>query len=122
MRLALATAAALASIAFAAPPVDAQSRQDFTMVNRTGYQINQVFVGPSSSPNWGNDVLGSQVLGNGRQVAIRFPRSSSECAYDLKIIYADGDTTEWRRINLCQISTITLTWNQARRTTNASFN
>jgi len=122
MRLAFATAAAAACLAFAAPPVEAQSRQDFTMVNRTGYQINEVYVGPSSSPNWGNDVLGSQVLATGRQVAIRFPRSSNECAYDLKIIYSDGDTTEWRRINLCQISTITLTWNQARRTTNAAFN
>lgn len=121
MRLALATAAALASIAFAAPPVAAQSRQDFSLVNRTGYQINEVYVGPSSSPNWGNDVLGSQVLGTGRQVQVRFPRSSSECAYDLKVVYSDGDTTEWRRINLCQISTITLTWNQARRTTNAAF-
>ena len=122
MRLALATAAAAACIAFAAPPVAAQSRQDFTMVNRTGYQIDQVYVGPSSSPNWGNDVLGSQVLPTNRQVQVRFPRSSNECAYDLKIVYNDGDTTEWRRINLCQISTITLTWNQARRTTNAAFN
>jgi hypothetical protein len=106
-----ALAAAPLALGFAGA-AEAQGRQDFTLVNRTGYQINEIYVGPSSSPNWGRDLLGSNVLPNGRTFDIRFPGNSRECLWDIKVVYDDGDVSQFMRANLCNISRITLFWNR----------
>lgn len=97
----------------------AQGRLDFALANRTGYEIKEVYVGPTSSSSWGRDVLGQDTLPNGRSVDIRFNRSASTCQWDLKVVYTDGDETEWRNVNLCSISRITLHWNRQAGTTRA---
>jgi hypothetical protein len=102
----------------------AQARQDFVLINRTGYTIDQVFVGPSNSRSWGRDILGQDILESGQQVSITFPRNARECMWDLKVVYNDGDQTEWigrNGFNLCQISRITLYWNRQQNTTRAEF-
>jgi hypothetical protein len=120
MRLALAvTTAAALFLGLHAPSAQAQGRQDFTLVNRTGYTINELYVGPTSSDNWGPDILGTGTLPNGRQVAITFPARSSECMWDMKVVYDDGDQTEWRNVNLCSISRISLFWDRGAGTTRA---
>jgi hypothetical protein len=100
----------------------AQARQDFTLINRTGYTIDQVFVSPSNQRSWGRDVLGQDILESGQQVSITFPRAATACQWDLKVVYNDGDQTEWigrNGFNLCQISRITLYWNRQQNTTRA---
>ncbi|SHI79631.1 hypothetical protein SAMN02745194_01080 [Roseomonas rosea] len=97
----------------------AQSRLDFSLVNRTGYEINEVYLGPSSSSSWGNDVLGQDTLPNGRSVDIQFNRRASTCSWDMKVVYADGDQSEWRGLDLCTISKVTLFWNRQSNTTRA---
>ncbi|MGG5810460.1 hypothetical protein [Falsiroseomonas sp. CW058] len=108
----LAALAALPLALGTAGSVQAQGQQDFTLVNRTGYQINEIYVGPSSSPNWGRDLLGANVLPNGRTFDIRFPGGSRECLWDIKVVYDDGDQSQFMRANLCSISRITLFWNR----------
>jgi hypothetical protein len=95
----------------------AQGRQDFALVNRTGYQIDEVYIGPTSSTNWGRDILGSNVLGNNQVFNVRFGAATSECLWDIKVVYNDGDTSEFRRVNLCQVSKVTMFWNRSAGTT-----
>lgn len=95
----------------------AQGRQDFALVNRTGYQIDEVYVGPTSSPNWGRDLLGQNVLANNQVFNVRFGAATSECMWDIKVVYNDGDTSEFRRVNLCQVSKVNLFWNRQAGTT-----
>jgi hypothetical protein len=97
----------------------AQGQQDFALVNRTGYQINEVYVGPSTSRSWGRDLLGAEVLPHGRQLNINFPARTSECQWDIKVVYDDGDQAEFARVNLCRTSTVTLFWNRQAGTTRA---
>jgi hypothetical protein len=33
--------------------------QDFKRVNKTGYTINEVYMGPLSASTWGNDIMGT---------------------------------------------------------------
>jgi hypothetical protein len=108
--------AAIAAVCLS-PEVRAQGRQDFSMVNRTGYQIDQIYIGPSSSTSWGPDLLGRNVLANGRTFDVRFPNRSSECLWDIKLVYNDGDQSELRQANLCRISRITLHWDRQRNNT-----
>jgi hypothetical protein len=113
--LALATLATLAISAGAR----AQSRLDFSLVNRTGYEISEVYVGPTSSSSWGRDILGQDTLPNAQTVNIGFNRNASTCMWDVKVVYSDRDETEWRNVNLCNISRMTLFWNRQAGTTRA---
>lgn len=83
--------------------------QDFTVVNRSGHVVVTLNVSPSSSNNWGPDILGREVLANGESASITFDRNESECMWDMRATYDDGDTGDWRGINLCETSEITLT-------------
>ncbi|NKE48069.1 hypothetical protein HB662_25045 [Roseomonas frigidaquae] len=112
MRRLLLTALVAACLSPAA--AQAQGRQDFSMINRSGYQIDQIYVGPSSSPNWGSDLLGSNVLRNGQTFNVTFPNRSPECLWDIKVVYNDGDQSELRQANLCRISRITIHWDRNR--------
>ena len=99
----------------------AQGIQDFALVNATGYQISQVFVAPSKSDDWEEDVLGQDVLDDGETVNIHFAPKTRTCHYDLKVIYEDGDEAEWRRFDLCTVSRVTIHWNRKQGITWADY-
>ena len=86
------------------------SDADFKLVNKTGYQIDEVYVAPSSSQNWGSDIMGSAAVPSGTSVNITFPHSSSACKFDIRVKYNDGDTAEWSNIDLCKYEAISLYW------------
>ena len=93
--------------------------QDFKLVNKTGYQIDEVYVSRVSSKNWGKDVMGSDTLEEDNSVNITFDAPANACRWDLKVKYNDGDTAEWGNLNLCNIETITLYWDRKNGTTRA---
>jgi hypothetical protein len=116
LKLAL-VAAFLALSTFGASASDA----DFVLVNRTRYQIDEVYVSPTKSGNWGKDIMGSDSLANREKVTIKFPHSSTACHFDLKVVYHDGDVATWNDFNLCEIDTITLTYNPTTDKTTATW-
>ena len=58
---------------------------DFKMVNKTGYQIDSVYVSRASSDDWGKDIMGKDSLGDGESVNITFPHGGSACKFDIKV-------------------------------------
>ncbi len=88
----------------------AAADQDFKLVNKTGYQIDSVYVGPHSSSQWGRDIMGQDALSDGEGVNITFPNRTSACSYDIKVAYNDGDEATWDSVNLCKVSKVTLYW------------
>ena len=86
-----------------------QTNQNFTLVNNTGHVVTTLNVSPSNSDQWGEDILGRDVLANGESAQITFPRAETQCTWDIKATYDDGDTTDARGVNLCQVATVTLT-------------
>ena len=85
--------------------------QDFTLVNRTGYDIAEVYVSPAKSKNWEEDVMGDDVLEDQQSVPITFPGRGKICTYDLKVVFTDGDDAYWTNFDLCTISKIQIFWN-----------
>lgn len=84
--------------------------QDFRIVNKTGYQIDEVYVGPHSSRNWGQDIMGSSSLSDGEVLSVTFPGRTNACSFDIKVKYNDGDEATWDSVNLCKVSKVTLYW------------
>ena len=66
-------------------------------------------VSPSNENSWGPDILGRDTLANGESAQITFPHGETACNFDIKATYDDGDTTDARGVNLCQVATVTLT-------------
>ena len=81
---------------------------DFSMVNKTGYAINEVYVSSAKSNDWEEDVMGRDQLANGERVDIHFDRGAKGCSWDLKVTYDDGDEAIWSGLDLCSISKLTL--------------
>jgi len=122
MRAFLLPSLALAAPLFAAPAAAQQARQDFTLINRTGYELSEVYVSPTKSSDWQEDVLGQDTLDNGKSVHIRFKRATTSCRWDLKVVYeVDSSDAVWSNINLCEVERITIRYNKSTDTTSASF-
>lgn len=120
MKFNLAIVAALATLA-AAPAAMAEAKQDFDLVNATGYTIDKVYVAPSKSDDWEEDVLGRGTLSNKESVHITFHRSSNTCNWDLKVVYDDGTSAEWAKFDLCTVSKITIKYDKKTDTTSAVY-
>jgi hypothetical protein len=96
------------------------SDADFTLKNKTGYQIDEVYVSPHSSNNWGRDRMGDDSLGDGEAKHIAFPHASSACHFDIKVKYHDdASTAEWSDVNLCDYEAISLFWDNKNQSTRA---
>lgn len=111
----VATAACLAG------PALAQGKQDFTLVNRTGYTLESVFVSPSSANSWGEDIMGRDVLDDGEDVDISFSRGDRACKWDLKVSYDDKSTAEWDGFDLCKTSKIIIYYDRKKDKTWAEY-
>jgi hypothetical protein len=121
MRVTFSILAALA-VSLYAGGANAQAKQDFKLVNKTGYEIKEVYVSPVKTNDWEEDVLGSDTLEDGDATDIHFARKEKTCKWDLKVVYADDDSAAiWNGIDLCSVSKITIKYNRKSDTTSALF-
>jgi hypothetical protein len=99
---------AVVVLALSSPLAAQPSKLDFTLLNRTGLVIQELYVSPDESDNWEEDVLGRDVLKHNESVDIVFSRSEKSCDWDFKITDEDGDEIEWDSLDLCAASHVTL--------------
>jgi len=86
----------------------AQGKQDFTVVNKTGVIINELHVSPNDSDEWGEDILGQDVLELDQECDIQFHPKEDACLWDLRIADDEGNSIEWENIDLCKAVKIIL--------------
>ena len=92
---------------------------DFTLANRTGYDIREVYISASHRNAWGNDRMGDGVLENGRSKLFRFSDKAS-CKQDIMVVFDDdGSKVVWEDVDLCEINKITLKYNRSTKTVSA---
>lgn len=91
-------------------------KQDFTLVNKTGFDLHEVYVAPHGSDDWQEDVLGGTVLAKDATVKIKFERQIKGQDWDLKVVDKAGKGTTWEKLNLLEISKITLHFDGGKAT------
>ncbi len=107
-RAAVAAALGLASVA-------ASANADFILVNRTGFDLREIYVSPANKNTWGRDRLGRNLLENGKSRKFVFS-DTSVCVQDLKVVFEDdGSEAIWEDVNLCELDKITLKYNRKTR-------
>jgi hypothetical protein len=106
--LAVPLFAAIMTLGIGAPRASADPR-DFTLYNTTSATVfAAVYVAPSASADWEDDILGTDVLLPGQSLTIHFGRfNPSTCMYDVMVTGKDGSTGEIDNIDLCSTSTVT---------------
>lgn len=103
-------AAAIPCILLASPAFAGD--QDFRLINKTGYTIEEVYVSGSNTGDWEEDVMERDVLSDGENVDIEFSRGQKGCRFDLKVVYDDGTEATWNRLDLCTISTVAIRYDR----------
>ncbi|WP_102959375.1 hypothetical protein [Mangrovicella endophytica] len=79
----------------------------FTLENHSSVAVTEFYVSPVSVEDWEeNLVTGGLQPGEGGQVTIADGRAV--CEYDIRTVYADGDETVDRGVNLCELGTYTV--------------
>lgn len=94
----------------------AGAAQDFTLVNKTGVEIDKVYISPHDADDWEEDVLGQDTLPDGQSVEIKFNRNETAAQWDLRIEDKEGNAIEWENLNLLQISKVTLNYKDKKAT------
>lgn len=114
----LATALASSLIVTARAQSD---RHSFALVNMTGFPLGQLYAAPNPAERWEMDILGHNILENGREFYVSISPDTSACRWDLKAVYDDdGSSTIWRDIDLCRVSRLTLRYDSKAGKTSAT--
>lgn len=99
----LGLAALVAAFSTAAYADDAT----FTLTNNSSYQIDAFFASPANDDQWGEDILGQDVLEGGQNGTVTIPGGSPECIYDLKAVDETGAEHELKGLNICESPAVT---------------
>jgi hypothetical protein len=118
----LFAAVAIVVFAFAAPASAQDAKQDFKLVNKTGYELKAIYVSPAKSDDWGDNIMGDQVVGDGMTVNVHFSPKAHTCHWDLKVTYSDDDSNAvWGNVDLCTVEKITIFYDRKSDVTKATF-
>jgi hypothetical protein len=80
--------------------------RDFTLHNDSSVDIYYVYVSPSTSDFWGDDVLDEDVLPSGDQVDVTFDDPRTACVWDIKAVANDGSAGYIYKVDLCSVSDV----------------
>lgn len=81
---------------------------DFTLTNFTGTSLRSVYLSPSTSKGWEENILAGTELKDGDNVKIRFDPNEKSIEWDLRIEGVDGHFAEWKNLKLGDLTKITL--------------
>jgi hypothetical protein len=112
-----AIALVLIALIVAASEISAQrTEHTFIVVNKTNVVINALYITPHSAKDWGEDILGADVLELNDDIGIVLARRETARLWDLRIEDSDGNFIEWDRLNLREIYSVSLYYKNGKAT------
>lgn len=90
----------------AAPAQQQQYNRDVRLINQTGDTIMYLRWSDENQSSYGDDRLGSDVLGNGEYWDVTIDDGSGACVYDLKATTAGGRDVIRNGVNVCAVSSV----------------
>lgn len=107
-RFYVALCCALSLIAATTTTIFADKR-DFNLNNSSDYVIQHAYVSPTDSSDWGDDILGTDVLNPGQVWEVGFDRGDADtCMWDVKVVTVEGFEVKLPQLNLCVITDVTI--------------
>jgi hypothetical protein len=81
----------------------------FTLHNRSSFVVVEFYASPVDVGDWEEDILGREVLGSGESGRVTIADGRSQCEYDLRFVFDDGDVLDRGGVDLCETESYTLT-------------
>jgi len=78
------------------------------LTNLTGSKLRAIYVSPSDSKGWEENVLGGDELNDGEVLGLRFSPEETAARWDIRVEAADEHCAEWKGLELRGASRITL--------------
>jgi hypothetical protein len=121
LKLSASLLALAAGLFFQVMPAHADNDTlDFTLVNKTGYGIKEIYIAPTAQTDWGDNII-SKPMENGDELAITFDPKEKAEHWDIRIVWVDeGADVVWKNCKLSDISKITLHYNRETDETSAT--
>jgi hypothetical protein len=83
----------------------------FFVNNNTGVTLNNIYVTPSETTDWGNDILPSDLFDDQTSVRVDIPADyGSTCLFDMKITDLEGNAVIFTGMDACKLHTLTINW------------
>ena len=76
--------------------------------NRTGTDLYGLFLAPTGSGAWGEDLLAGRRLDEGEQLDVTFPWGARAIWWDIRVENREGRAVEWKEIPLRRLRRVTL--------------
>ena len=81
----------------------------FFVTNNTGFTLNNIYVTPAETGNWGSDILPYDLFENSTSVRVDIPADyGSTCAFDMKITDLEGNSVTFSGFDACKLHTLIL--------------
>jgi hypothetical protein len=105
-RLLLAVTSALLLIGSMSTAVFADQR-DFNINNNSDYVLAHAYVSATVDPDWGEDILGREVLNPGEVWQVGFDRGDlNTCVWDVKVVTQEGYEVKYPEVDLCTVTDV----------------
>ena len=85
------------------------SEYNFTLINKTGFEIIDLFFSPASRSDWGDEVLTVDTIPNKEKMQIHVSRKEKADAWDILVNDEQGVAFRWPGVKLAEVSTLVLT-------------
>jgi len=81
----------------------------FTLINKTGFEIIDLYFSPASQGVWGDEVLTVDTIPNKEKMKIHVERKEKAEVWDILVNDEQGVSFKWPGLKLSEISTLVLT-------------
>lgn len=85
----------------AAAPAQAEDLT-FTLTNLSSADVQEFYTSPADVNEWEDNLLDGAYLPSGNEVSVTIGDGREQCVYDLRFVFADGQTWEDYGIDLCE--------------------
>lgn len=92
---------------------------EFILANNTQFSVYHVYFWPVTTDGPGPDRLGRMTIPSGQR--IKFSPRDDECSYNICVGLANSEFEEWNNVNLCNLSSVTLNYDNLRQEVWASM-
>mgnify|MGYP001171485216 FL=1 len=81
----------------------------FFVTNNTGLTLNNIYVTPAETSNWGNDILPNDLFEASTSVRVDIPADyGTTCLFDMKITDLEGNYITFTGMDACKLHTLIL--------------
>ena len=76
------------------------SPQEFIIINNTGHNICALYISPSNTNDWQDNLLEQPIFGIADQATLPFHRNEPAAYWDIRVVYDNGFSDNWKHFQI----------------------